>query len=124
MDKIILSSLGHTWIFDIDGTILKHNGYKIDGYDTLLSGVKEFFNKNIKDDDIVILLTSRSKEFIKKTKEFLIENGIRFDYIIFNLPYGERILVNDRKPSGLDTAKSVNIERDHFKINIIVNDNL
>lgn len=37
------SPLAKTWILDIDGTIVKHNGYKIDGYDTLLEGVKEFF---------------------------------------------------------------------------------
>ena len=29
-----LSTLSKTWIFDLDGTIVKHNGYKIDGYDT------------------------------------------------------------------------------------------
>ena len=38
--QLILSTLPKTWIFDLDGTILKHNGYKIDGEDTLLPGVK------------------------------------------------------------------------------------
>lgn len=39
------SSLNKTWILDVDGTLVKHNGYKIDGYDTLLDGVKDFFEQ-------------------------------------------------------------------------------
>ena len=35
--EIVLSSLGHTWILDLDGTLVKHNGYKIDGADSLLT---------------------------------------------------------------------------------------
>lgn len=42
-DSLIVSSLLQTWLIDIDGTIVKHNGYKIDGYDTLLPGGKEKF---------------------------------------------------------------------------------
>ncbi len=26
-NKLVLSPLGKTWLFDIDGTIVKHNGY-------------------------------------------------------------------------------------------------
>ena len=44
-NTIRLSPLGHTWILDLDGTIVKHNGYKIDGYDTFLDGAKEFLEK-------------------------------------------------------------------------------
>ena len=41
-------------------------------------------------------------------------NNIRYDDIIYNAPYGERILVNDKKPSGLRTAIAVNTDRDVF----------
>ena len=41
-DTMILSTLSKTWIFDIDGTLVKHNGYKLDGRDTLLEGAKEY----------------------------------------------------------------------------------
>ena len=34
--------------------------------------------------------------------------------IVYGLPYGERILINDRKPSGLPTAIAVNTDRDRF----------
>lgn len=106
-----LSTLPKTWLFDIDGTIFKHNGYKKDGYDTLLPGVKEYLNQ-IPDGDYIIFLTSRTDEYREMTIDFLKTNDIRYDEIIFNLPYGERILVNDRKPSGLDMSVAINIDRD------------
>ncbi len=31
VNEYVVSSLAKTWIFDLDGTLLKHNGYKIDG---------------------------------------------------------------------------------------------
>lgn len=110
-NKIVLSSLGHTWFFDIDGTLVKHNGYKIDGIDTLLPGVKDFFDQ-IPKDDIIILVTSRKSEYKELTETFLAQNQIRYDRIIYDLPYGERILVNDDKPSGLSMSVAVGLERD------------
>ena len=112
-DVIKVSTLGKTWIFDIDGTVAKHNGYKIDGKDTILSGAKEFFD-NIPDTDMIIFVTSRTDEYKQITIDFLKENGIRYNTIIFNAPYGERIIINDRKPAGLATSVAVNTERDVF----------
>ncbi len=112
-DVIKVSSLGKTWIMDIDGTIVKHNGYKTDGKDTLLEGAREFFKK-LSPEDKVILITSRKREYKEMTESFLAENGIRFDTIIYDLPYGERILINDRKPSGMMTSIAVNTRRDEF----------
>lgn len=120
-NNLILSTLGHTWLFDLDGTILKHNGYKIDGYDTLLPGVKDFFKNQIRKEDKVIFLTSRKEKYKEITESFLKENNIRYDAIIFDLPYGERILVNDKKTSGLEMSKAINFDRDNFSINISLN---
>lgn len=52
-----ISSLGKTWIFDLDGTLVKHNGYKTDGKDTWLNGAKEFLLE-IPETDKIVLLTS------------------------------------------------------------------
>lgn len=120
-NNLILSALGHTWLFDLDGTILKHNGYKIDGYDTLLPGVKDFFKNHIRKEDKVIFLTSRKEKYKEITESFLKENNIKYDAILFDLPYGERILVNDKKPSGLEMSKAINFDRDNFSINISLN---
>lgn len=112
-DEIILSSLNKTWIFDIDGTIVKHNGYKIDGVDTLLDGAKEFIN-NIPENDMIIFITSRTDEYKKSTIDFLESNNIRYNHIIFNAPYGERIIINDMKPSGLNMSYAINSKRNLF----------
>lgn len=118
------SPLAKTWILDIDGTIVKHNGYKIDGYDTLLEGVKEFFS-DLPQDDKVILLTARKGEYLDNLKEFLKCNNIRYDYLISDMPFGERILINDIKPSGLNTAYAVNKNRDYkFSIDYKINEEI
>ena len=117
--KITLSPLGHTWILDLDGTIVKHNGYKIDGHDTLLDGAADFIS-NIPSGDMIIFITSRTKKYKEATELFLTQNNIRFDHIIYDAPFGERILVNDNKPSGLKTAISLTVERDAGVENLTV----
>lgn len=111
MEKLVLSPLAKTWILDLDGTIVKHNGYKIDGHDTLLEGAKEFLS-SVKKDDMVIFLTSRTAECSIQTERFLKENGIRYDQIIWGAPYGERILLNDDKLSGLSMCYGLRKARD------------
>ncbi|MDE7477669.1 MAG: HAD family acid phosphatase [Lachnospiraceae bacterium] len=117
--KLILSTLPKTWIFDLDGTLLKHNGYITDGIDTLLVGAKEYIDKLPREDKIVIF-TSRTDEYKERTIQFLLEQGIRYDEILFNMPMGERIVVNDKKPSGLNMAVAVNIDRDMFELPQVV----
>ncbi len=113
--KFVFSKLNKTWLIDVDGTILKHNGH-LNNNEILLEGVKELFNKISKDDKI-ILLTSREAKYKEHLEKFLSDNKIRFDMIIYDLPYGERILINDKKLSGLKTAYAVNVKRDG-KLNI------
>ncbi len=109
--ELSLSSLPHTWIFDVDGTLVKHNGYKIGGRDTLLRGVEELF-ASIPSEDMIILLTSRKSEEKERLENFMRKHRLRYDHIIFNAPVGERLLVNDNKPSGLVCAYAVNKTRD------------
>lgn len=119
MDNLILSTLPKTWVFDLDGTIMKHNGYKIDGFDTLLNGAKEYIS-NIPLEDKIIIFTSRTDEYKDMTLKFLSDSEIRFDEILFNMPMGERIIVNDRKPSGLDMSIAINVDRDNCVLPNIV----
>ena len=121
-DNILeLSNLPKTWLLDIDGTLVKHNGYLLDGYDTLLEGVRVFFD-NLSPGDKVILLTARTEKELPELEKFLAKNKIRYDYLLTDIPMGERILINDKKPSGLYTAWSINKDRDgaldiKYKIN-------
>ena len=52
--------------------------------------------------------------------KFLKESGIRYDEILFEMPMGERIVVNDRKPSGIPMAVAVNVERNQFEGMVVV----
>lgn len=112
--QLVLSSLGHTWILDLDGTIVKHNGYKDDGFDSFLDGAKEFLD-SIPKGDMVIFLTSRKETERERTERFLAKNKVRYDHMIFGIPYGERVLMNDRKPSGLEMSIALSRERDVFE---------
>lgn len=114
-----LSKLNKTWIFDLDGTLLLHNGHINEPYiDTLLPGVKEFFENEVKADDFVLLTTARNEVHRQKTIEFLNKNKIRYNQIIFGLPHGERLLINDRKNSGLKTSYGINVRRNEGLRNI------
>lgn len=124
MNSLKLSPLAKTWVFDVDGTLLVHNGHLRTQGDEVLPGVKEFFS-NISPKDKVILLTARKKIFREQLESFLNDNGIRFDRILYEMPMGERILVNDKKPSGLITAYAVNKERDApLDLNIVIDETL
>ena len=122
--KLRLSPLNHTWILDFDGTLVEHNGYKT-GEDKFLPGAKEFLN-SIPKEDYILIMTAREKEAREKTEKFLKENGIRYSQILFEMPMGERILINDDKPSGLKCAYSVNPKRNQGLIDteIVIDENL
>lgn len=108
-ETMILSTLSHTWIFDFDGTLVVHNGYK-DGEDRWLPGAKEFL-MSIPETDYVLILTAREKEAREQTENFLKKHHIRYNDIKFEMPMGERILLNDSKPSGLKMSYAVECKR-------------
>lgn len=119
-----LSALNKTWILDFDGTLVEHNGYKT-ADDRFLPGAKEFL-QSIPEDDFVLIMTAREKEAKVKTEKFLKENNIRYNLILFEMPMGERILLNDNKPSGLKCAYALNPKRNEGlkNLNIIIDENL
>lgn len=107
---LILSSLPHTWLVDIDGTIVVHNGY-LQKEDILLDGSAAFL-RGLPEGDRIVLLTSRDERYREQTERFLKERDIRYNTILFGLPMGERILINDDKPSGLCMSYAVRLQRD------------
>ncbi len=111
-----MSTLSKTWVFDLDGTLVEHNGYKT-GEDKLLPGVKDFWAQ-IPETDYILILTAREIAVKEKTEKFLKNNLIRFNKIIFEMPMGERILINDDKPSGLPMAFSVRPKRNEGLTNL------
>lgn len=124
MTTLRLSTLPKTWVFDVDGTLVIHNGHLRPQGDELLPGVKEFF-ASLPAQDAVVLLTARKKELGPALEAFLTANGIRYDAILYGMPAGERILVNDCKPSGLLTAVAVNKKRDdELSIHTVLDESL
>ena len=102
-------NLGHTWIIDVDGTIAEVNQppYK---NDKLLPGVKEMWAQ-IPKDDMIVIMTARPKDIQEQTLKFIRDNGLRYNLAIFGVHHGERIVVNDNKPGGLQTAIAWNVKR-------------
>jgi hypothetical protein len=102
--------LSHTWFFDLDGTILEHNGHLTEEGDRLLPGVKELWQQ-IPTGDVVIICTGRDEKYRQSTLDYLTSQGLTYDHAIFGLPLGERIVVNDDKPGGLRTALAWPVKR-------------
>lgn len=124
MNKIILSALPKLWIIDLDGTIVRHNGHLTEQGDVLLDDSVEFI-KNVPRDDFVLITTARSESCRDDVERMLRINNVRYDMILFGMPVGERILINDIKPSGLKTAYSVNLERDEgINVDVVIDPRL
>jgi hypothetical protein len=118
-ETLTLSPLSHTWILDFDGTLVIHNGYKT-GEDHFLPGALEFLH-SIPKDDVIIILTAREPEAKDRTESFLSDNHVRYNKILFGIPMGERILMNDTKPSGLRCAYAVCPDRNEGPVNFSFN---
>ena len=76
------------------------------------------FLKNIPKCDKIVLTTARAKRHKEHTIKVLEYVGIKYDQIIFDIPSGDRILVNDIKPKGavkneheIKTAFAINVKR-------------
>lgn len=121
-EQLKISPMPKTWILDLDGTLLVHDGPYILGKDEFLPGAREFLD-SIPKRDMIIFLTARSDYEKPHTMRFLKENNVRYDHIIFNAGEGERIMINDMKPDGLVTAYAVNTQRDRFCRTEFVTDN-
>ena len=65
--------------FDLDGTLVEHNGYK-SGKDKLLPGVREFWSQ-IPETDYILILTARENAAHDKTVEFLNQNHILYQFL-------------------------------------------
>ena len=123
-EELRVSPMQKTWILDLDGTILVHDGPYILGRDQFLPGAEEFM-KSITEKDMIIFLTARSEWEKAHTLQFLKDHHVRYDHIIFGAGQGERILINDNKPDGLVTAVAINTTRDKFcQTNVVTDHNM
>jgi len=98
---------------DIDGTIIKHikptDVYCSDHH--LLTGTIERFLEWDKLGYTVILTTGRKESLRRMTETKLNNLGIIYDKLIMGLGGGDRILINDLKTDGRQTAWCITQER-------------
>ena len=101
---------------DIDGTLVKHNiptenTGPLKTLHLLPNTLKKLSEWDAKGYNI-ILTTGRRESMRKATEEQLAELGILYDQLIMGIGGGDRILVNDCKPDGRETAFAFNLKRD------------
>lgn len=101
---------------DIDGTLVKHN---IPTKNTgplktlhLLPNTLEKLSEWDAKGYNIILTTGRRESMRKATEEQLADLGVFYDHLIMGIGGGDRILVNDCKPDGRETAFAFNLKRD------------
>ena len=104
-----------TIICDIDGTLVKHN---IPAKNTspnnlleLLPGTVEKLSEWDAKGYNIILITGRRESMRTATEKQLAELGIFYDQLIMGIGGGPRIVINDNKPNGQETAFAINLER-------------
>jgi len=100
---------------DIDGCLVKHHGGHssslIQNKTVLLPGVKEKLDEWEVEGCQIIITTGRKESFRKFTEKQLLVCGIAYDQLVMGLGRGERIVVNDRKVDGSNSARAFCIER-------------
>lgn len=100
-----------TWFIDFDGTLVTQRSHMMET-DTILEGTKAFFKEVVHELDRVVITTARTCDDKERIERFFESHGIRVDHVICGLPTGARMLVNDMKPDGTQTAYAFNLERD------------
>lgn len=110
-DFLAVSSLPKTWFLDVDGTIIEHNTQFSDENLKWLPNVEEFLI-NLSPQDTVVLTSARKIENLNHIINLVQKiSPAKVTKVVSDLGVGERILINDQKPSGLITSHSVNLKR-------------
>ena len=65
----------------------------------------------VEKEDLIIIMTARPWYIKRQTLDVIESHGLRYDMAIFGIHHGERIVVNDNKPGGLQTAIAWNVKR-------------
>ena len=101
---------------DIDGTLIEHFG----SHHTQITRDPVILDKTIQTIRTwdqkgynIILTTGRRESARRVTVDQLESLGIFYDQLIMGIGGGSRVLINDRKPDGSDTAFSYNVDRNY-----------
>lgn len=110
---------GKTYFIDIDGTIVTHlSNSELDFImsknnnfsEILLPGVKQLW-KQFTPSDKIIITTARAERHRTMTEKIFIDNNLKFDILLMDLPSGPRILINDTPDMLFQKAIALNVQR-------------
>lgn len=111
-----------TIFLDIDGTLVKHKNSLskvLLEEPEILPGVIDKINQWDADGHIIILTTGRKESMRRITEEQLQKLGIFYSQLVMGLTRGERIIINDKKPTiDMKTASAIEVNRNEGLINI------
>lgn len=103
-----------TWLIDIDGCIFVHRDdgpvSQWYGQQALLPGVAQKLARLEAQGDRIILVTGRPESIRALTVAQLQHFGVIYHQLVMDATGGERILVNDAKPSG-SACRAIELER-------------
>jgi hypothetical protein len=117
-------SLAVTYFMDVDGVVTIHEGKGASNQwttcPTLAPDVVEWFDEAERRGAYIILTTSRKESCRTTLEELLHYLGLFWDALIMGLPHGPRVLVNDVKSDGSQSAFAVNVPRNEGLANVPV----
>lgn len=118
-----------TLFIDLDGTMVRNSAqYSIprwgetEGIQANIDAVNHLYDSGKVE---VILTTSRKEAYRDVTIAQLERVGIRFHKIIFDLPHGRRIIINDYAPSNpFKSCDAINIKRNSPDLKEMLEDSI
>jgi|TARA_R100000027_G_scaffold66819_1_gene63606 phosphoglycolate phosphatase-like HAD superfamily hydrolase len=103
---------------DLDGTLVKHPSgegiLKVTDPEhelELLPGTEEFLKWVDLNRHYLVITTGRKESCREATIKQLQRANIWYDQLIMGFGSGDRVLINDRKTDGRQTAFAINLER-------------
>jgi ribonucleotide monophosphatase NagD (HAD superfamily) len=105
-----------TFIIDIDGVIIKHLGAGAHAqweqlFPVLLPGTIDFLTTAEAKSSCIILMTARPECCREDLVKQLRLHGVFWDQLIMGVSHGTRVLINDIKPPGVQSAVAINLPR-------------
>ena len=100
-----------TLLVDLDGTLVFHNEKPLEDRDVFLPGAIEWLKDARRKGYFIVLTTARAYTACLPIMKVLKGRGFIFDRILFELPTGPRILINDEAEAGVVKATAHNVPR-------------
>ena len=87
-----------TIIIDVDGVIFQHGNWWADT--PSLPGIKEAFHEWERKGYCIVIMTARPECMRPELEERLKKNHLFWNHLVMGVSSGERVVINDAKPSG------------------------